>query len=405
VSGEPAGAALDLARMRRERGARLRAALERSELGALLLLGANNSRFAAGVHPMHADAARVAHERTAVLFTREGAPHVFTPFPESAPGELARDQLHPPLWLESEAGVGAAARALRAVLGAGLRGPLGVDEHSPATWFGLGKALGVELADAAAVLGAAKLVKSADELECIRRAQRANESAMQIVQTRLRPGLRQCDLSALFLEALFETEATGNCIDPIWQVMEPSRALGPWTTHGDLAFPTCTTDRILREGDVIWVDTGIDYCGYASDFGRTWIVGQPPRASARQRDQLRRWRDVIDAVLELVRPGTTGLELVRRATAVAGGRRPWPEHFYLIHGIGTDPAEMPLIGTDLGEAFDESVVLAPGMVLVLEPAIWDEGHGGYRAEEIVAVSASGYTQLTSYPYAPFAEDA
>ena len=398
-------AALDLARMRRERDARLRAQLERADLGGLLLLSANNTRFAVGIHPMHADAARGVHERTAVLFPRDGAPHVFTPFPETAPPELGRERVHPPLYFESEAGVTAAARALRDALGSELRGPLGVDEHSPATWFGLGKALGVELADAAPPLAAAKLCKSADELECIRRAQRANESAMQRVQAALRPGLRQSDLSALFLEALYETEATGNCIDPIWQVMEPSRALGPWTTHGDLAFPTCTTDRILRDGDVIWVDTGIDYCGYASDFGRTWIAGRPPRASARQRDQLRRWREVIDAVLELVRPGATGLELVRRATAVAGGRRPWPEHFYLIHGIGTEPAEMPLIGTDLGEAFDESVVLAPGMVLVLEPAIWDDGCAGYRGEEIVAVTETGYVQLTDYPYAPFAEDA
>jgi len=37
-----------------------------------------------------------------------------------------------------------------------------------------------------------------------------------------------------------------------------------------------------------------------------------------------------------------------------------------------------LIGTDLGEAFDDRLVLAPGMVLVLEPAIWDEGAAGYR---------------------------
>ena len=45
------------------------------------------------------------------------------------------------------------------------------------------------------------------------------------------------------------------------------------TTHGGVAFPTCTTDRVLRDGDVVWVDTGIDYEGYVSDFGRTWIVG------------------------------------------------------------------------------------------------------------------------------------
>jgi Xaa-Pro aminopeptidase len=113
----------------------------------------------------------------------------------------------------------------------------------------------------------------------------------------------------------------------------------------------------------------------------------------------------MDAVLERVRPGTTGLELVRCATEVAGGRRPWPEHFYLAHGIGTESAEMPFVGTDLGEAFDASVVLAPGMILVLEPAIWDDGHGGYRAEEIVAVTESGFIQLSDHPYAPFEADA
>ena len=68
-------------------------------------------------------------------------------------------------------------------------------------------------------------------------------------------------------------------------------------------------------------------------------------------------------------------------------------HLYLAHGTGTDSAEMPFIGTDLGDEFDESLVLAPGMVMVLEPVIWDDGHGGFRAEEIVAVTDDGYDVL------------
>ena len=84
-------------------------------------------------------------------------------------------------------------------------------------------------------------------------------------------------------------------------------------------------------------------------------------------------------MLDITRPGTTGLELNRAARAPGDARRPWLDHFYLIHGIGTDSAEMPLIGTDLGEEFDECIVLAPGMVMVLEPVIWDDGDGGYRS--------------------------
>ena len=76
-------------------------------------------------------------------------------------------------------------------------------------------------------------------------------------------------------------------------------------------------------------------------------------------------------------------------------------HFYLAHGVGTDSAEMPLVGTDLGEAFDERQVLQPGMVLVFEPVIWDEGAGGYRSEDIVAVTDDGWTALSDFPYDPF----
>ena len=183
--------------------------------------------------------------------------------------------------------------------------------------------------------------------------------------------------------------------------MTPTRAEGPWTTHGDLAYPTSTTDRILREGDVIWVDAGIFHQGYASDFGRTWITSSDPADADRQRRQFQRWRAVVDAARDILKPGVSALELGRAAIAANDGVKPWIEHFYLAHGIGTDSAEMPLIGTDLGEAFDESMIMAPGMVLVFEPVIWDEGAAGYRSEDIVAVTDTGWVQLSGPRYDPF----
>jgi Xaa-Pro aminopeptidase len=258
-----------------------------------------------------------------------------------------------------------------------------------------------ELVGAAAVLGPAKMCKTPDELACIRRAQQINEQAMTMVQPLARPGARQCDLSGTFLRRVFELGATSNAIDPIWQVMPDRLVAGPWTVHGEVAFPTPSTDRALGDGDVVWVDTGITYEGYASDFGRTWIAGDRPRASTRQRDQYRRWREVMDAVLGWCRPGATGRDLTRAATAANGGERPWVAHFYLAHGVGTDSAEPPLIGTDLGDAFDDQLVLAPGMVLVLEPIIWDDGASGYRSEDIIAITDDGWTALSDYPYGPY----
>jgi len=70
-------------------------------------------------------------------------------------------------------------------------------------------------------------------------------------------------------------------------------------------------------------------------------------------------------------------------------------HLYLAHGSGTDSAEPPFVGTDLGDEFDESVVLASGMVMVLEPVIWDDGDGGFRAEQVIAITQDGWTSLSN----------
>jgi Xaa-Pro aminopeptidase len=151
---------------------------------------------------------------------------------------------------------------------------------------------------------------------------------------------------------------------------------------------------------VLWVDTGNTLNGYDSDFGRAWIVGTEPTAA--QRDQFRRWKAIVDAVLAVVRPGATGGDLTRAAVETNGSdRRPWLPHFYLAHGIGVDSAEPPFIGTDLGPDFDEAIVLSPGMVFVLEPIAWADGTGGYRGEEIVAVTESGYELLSDFHYEPY----
>lgn len=71
-------------------------------------------------------------------------------------------------------------------------------------------------------------------------------------------------------------------LEPIWQVMPPSKAEGVWTTHGDLALPLLSTERELAEGDVLWTDVSITYQGYCSDFGRTWIVGRDPSRGNRR---------------------------------------------------------------------------------------------------------------------------
>lgn len=397
VDGAPVPDRPDLARMRRDRHAKLQAQLEAQGLDGLLLLGTSAVSYATGAAAPGTDSSRASLLRPVALVVRgDAAPHLFTPYPEGAPEDLPADHVHDPLFPDVDDGAAAMASLVGDLVATGAR--LGTDETTHAMLRALDP---VELVAAAPALGAAKVCKTVDELACIRTAQHINEQAMLDVQPALRPGVRQCDLTARFLRRVFELGAETNGIDPIWQPMPSTRAAGPWTVHGDIAFPTASSDRILRDGEVVWVDTGIHHQGYASDFGRTWLVGHG-RPTPQQRSQHRRWCAVVDAVLERCKPGASALELTRAATDANGGTKPWIEHFYLAHGVGTDSAEMPLVGTDLGEAFDEQLVLAPGMVLVLEPVIWDDGHSGYRAEDVFAITDDGWLQLSDHHYEPYA---
>jgi Xaa-Pro aminopeptidase len=131
------------------------------------------------------------------------------------------------------------------------------------------------------------------------------------------------------------------------------------------------------------------------------ITSANPVPNGKQQAQFRRWQAVVDAALDILKPGVSALALGRAAIEANDGVRPWIDHFYLAHGIGTDSAEMPLIGTDLGEQFDERLIMQPGMVAVFEPVIWEDGAAGYRSEDIVAVTDTGWIKLSGSSYEPY----
>ena len=367
----------------------------------MILLGNNAVVYATGTNWPLGDAGLSYVERpVAVVVADDAWPHLFLPFREGASMEsgLPADHLHGPVYLEFDEGVANFARVLADLIPAGA--VTAVDEFTGAMSRAAKQLFpnGAPV-DAAAVVSAAKAVKTPDELSCMRTAIRITDEAMVEVQKRLAPGVRQTDLSASFLRQAFELGATASMLEPIWQVMPPSKAEGVWTTHGDLALPLLSTERELAEGDVLWTDVSITYHGYCSDFGRTWIVGRDP--SPRQQAQFEKWLEIMTAVLGVARAGVTAADLARAAIKANGGSKPWLPHFYLGHGIGVNAAEMPMIGTDLGQEFDENYVLQAGMVLVLEPVVWEDGTGGYRSEEVLVITDEGVIRLTDYPYDPY----
>lgn len=390
----------DLTRMRRETGVRLHAAMADQGVDALVLLGNGSVVYATGISWPLADAGLSHVERpVAIVLADDEHPHLFLPFREGAASEtdLPADHLHGPVYLEFEEGVEQFAKTLSGLVPPGAT--IGVDELTGAMRRAGDRLFPRPPVDAAPVVGAAKLVKTIDQISCLRRATQITEQAVSEIQAALAPGVRQIDLSAEFVRRAFELGASTNMFDSIWQVMPASKAEGTWTTTGDLALPLLTTERELQRGDVLWTDVSITYQGYCSDHGRTWIVGQDP--TPRQQEQFDKWRQVVEAVLAVTRAGASCGDLGRAAIEANGGTPPWLPHFYLGHGIGSNAAEMPMIGTDLGQQWDDNFVFPAGMLLVFEPVIWEDGTGGYRGEEIVVITDDGWMPLTAYPYDPY----
>ena len=442
-----AEAVLDLRRMAADRLARLREQMRAQGVDGAVLLHGPNVSYATGYVPAAVDASHANHQRAVAIVSASDGParlHSHEPVTTAASGA----ETGAPLWPELDSGAAALGSAIAEVLGgvAGLK--VAVDALTGAM-VRAGVLDGAELVDANKVLGAARVIKTGDELACIDQAQRGTERAMIPAQEACVPGASRAEVAGAFLAALRDGDpdqglagrhgvaaagvagrqglaATGvagrqglatagvagrhgvattgvayrNGIDPIFQPMPVRRDGGPRTSTGHVAFPTGVDNPVFAHGDLVWVDAGVGHHGYMSDFGRTWVVGRSPTTA--EQSLFDRWMAVVGASLAAVRAGATLGDIGRAARAVEADETPWLPHFYLAHGVGLESAEMPMIGTDLGPAFDDGYVLASGMVLVFEPVVWTDGVGGYRAEEIVAVTDDGWRLLGGgHHYEPF----
>lgn len=140
-------------------------------------------------------------------------------------------------------------------------------------------------------------------------------------------------------------------------------------------------DRPLGLGDTLMLDTGLVWDGYFCDFDRNWHYGEPAAAIADGHHAL---IDAIDAGFEAAKPGATAAELYHAMSKVVGDTNAGR----LGHGLGMSLTEWPsLIPTD-------KTMLAPGMVLTLEPGV-SVGEKMLVHEENIVITESGARYLSS----------
>jgi Xaa-Pro aminopeptidase len=221
-----------------------------------------------------------------------------------------------------------------------------------------------------------RMVKDARELERIERAQIVTDRAFEHILGLIEPGLSE-------REVALELEVTMRRAGSDGVAFAPIVASGP-----NSALPhAAPTGRLLAEGDFVKLDFGARVDGYCADMTRTVVLGD---ASQRQRDMHTAVLEANRAGRAAVRPGAVGADVHAAAAAVLD-RRGMGELFGhgLGHGVGLDVHEGPRLGPGSED------VLAPGMVVTVEPGVYEPGFGGVRIEDLVAVDGGGHRVLTN----------
>ncbi|MGE5704492.1 MAG: M24 family metallopeptidase [Clostridia bacterium] len=235
-----------------------------------------------------------------------------------------------------------------------------------------------ELVPTSGVIEGFRMFKSAEEQAAIRTAAQIADAAFAHICGYIRPGITELDVANELEMFMRKQGATSSAFDTI--VASGYRSALP---HG------VASSKEIASGEMVTLDFGAYYKGYRSDMTRTVAVGEPG-------EELRRvYAIVLESLTQALagmKPGVTAKEadafmrdvIVRHGYEELSGSGTG-------HGIGLDIHEEPFFsvaGTKL---------LAPGMIVTVEPGIYLPGLGGVRIEDDILIIEGGNEVLTHSP--------
>jgi Xaa-Pro aminopeptidase len=383
---------VDFPRLRRERLARAKQALEASDLAALLLFDPNNIRYVTSTHI--GEWARDKNARYVLL--PRGEDPILWDFGSAA----KHHQLYAP-WLPTEnfrAGVTPMRGAMPVETGVpdalgrriadelrerDLDGAVGIDMSDLVTIEALGRA-GVAITDGSRVMMAARRIKTEDEIALLDHAAGIVDAVYEEIYRMLRPGIHEHQIVARAQQLLFELGS------------EQVEAINAVSGDRCNPHPHVFSDRLLRPNDQAFFDVIHSFMGYRTCYYRTFNVGG---VSQSQLDAYKQCREWLDAAIDLVRPGMTTDRIASVWPTAEELGFPNEEACFGLqfgHGLGVGLYEAPMISRV--HSLDHPMELEEGMVFALETyCAASDGRSAARIEEEVVVTREGNRQLTRFP--------
>ena len=247
------------------------------------------------------------------------------------------------------------------------------------------------LRDITPALDAMRQVKSPGELALLRKAIDVSIDAHLDAMRQMRPGLFEYQIAA----RMKEVHEWGGC---------EREAYAPIVGAGfnSTVLHYSALDSEIRDGDVVVIDVGGEYGGYAADITRTLPANG--KFTPRQREIYDIVLGAQNAAIDAIKPGVRlyggsgSLQQIAADYINTHGRDKEGRTLgrYFIHGVSHH------LGLDVHDPGDRTRPLEPGMVVTVEPGIYiPEENLGVRIEDDVLVTSDGHELLTArLPRAP-----
>jgi Xaa-Pro aminopeptidase len=221
-------------------------------------------------------------------------------------------------------------------------------------------------------------VQVAPSLDAIKRACRLSDVVQQTVKDHAGPGVSEAELAGLAAAAMFRE--AGRRVPAILTVTAGAEGTA---TGGGIA-----TARAVQPGDLVLTDTSPWIDGGWADTANAVFVGSPDPTTRVRFDAVRR---ALHHGIDLCRPGAVAKDVDSRVRQLLEEHGPTYGH-HTGHRIGASWSEEPRITPYSEERIEE------GMVLALEPAIYEPGWGGIRLEHTFLVGARDNEILTRFEH-------
>jgi Xaa-Pro aminopeptidase len=241
------------------------------------------------------------------------------------------------------------------------------------------------LRDITPTLDAMRQVKSPGELALMQKAIDLSIDAHLDAMRQMRPGLFEYQIAA----RMKEIHEWGGC---------EREAYSPIVGAGfnSTVLHYSALDSEIADGDVVVIDVGGEYGGYAADITRTLPANG--KFTPRQREIYDIVLGAQNAAIDAIKPGAqlygdkNSLQQVAADYINTHGRDKEGRTLgrYFIHGVSHH------LGLDVHDPGDRTRPLEPGMVVTVEPGIYiPEENLGVRIEDDILVTKDGHQILTA----------